>query len=330
MFKGGASCVYNLFGPALADHLKHALNKGACQQLTNWTNEYTNMYLGPLPTIIVFSGIEIDYGLVSDADFSRKGRVVTNHKGEILIQSDPTNPPFTPPPLPDPSEEKFPGSKMIYLVISKYVAESASYAFWKAGRMTYNLSTTDLPPFLRKTEFWCNVLRAQMLCKKFPNRDVKLGITVVQYPTLNVTSQYASLHAKIDLTVYVTNNSGGDEMAFVLQFDAEGDVDPYFNKTNNHLCGNVGSGRVSDLHTVKTNFGNLNTTGLERVINDLIPQGVKYVNEYYTQPGVPIPTNDGIVFTNTTLKLGEGYVVIGSDVLYTPEFLLSNMTCIYH
>ena len=65
-------------------------------------------------------------------------------QGEILIQSDPTNPPFTPPPLPDPSEEKFPGSKMIYLVISKYVAESASYAFWKAGQMTYNLSTTDV------------------------------------------------------------------------------------------------------------------------------------------------------------------------------------------
>jgi hypothetical protein len=275
----------------------------------------------------VFSGIEIDYGLVSDADFSRKGRVVTNHKGEIQVQSDPTDPPFTPPPLPDPSEEKFPGSKMVYLVISKYVAESASYAFWKAGRMTYILSTKDLPTLLQKTEFWCDVLSAPMLCKKFPNRDVKLGIAVVHYPTLNVTSQYASLHAKINLTMYVTNSSGGDEMAFVLQFDAEGDVDPYFNVTNNHICGNVSSGRVFDLHTVKTNIGNLNTKGLESVINGFIPQGVDYVNEHYTQPGVPIPSFDGIVFTNTTLKLGEGYVVIGSDVSYTPEFLPSNATC---
>ena len=47
---------------------------------------------------------------------------------------------------------------------------------------------------------------------------MKLGIAVVHYPTLNVTSQYASLHAKINLTMYVTNSSGGDEMAFVLQF----------------------------------------------------------------------------------------------------------------
>ncbi|CAI8033026.1 Bactericidal permeability-increasing protein [Geodia barretti] len=222
----------------------------ACQQLTNWTNEYTNMYLGPLPTTIVFSGIEIDYGLVSDADFSRKGRVVTNHKGEILIQSDPTNPPFTPPPLPDPSEEKFPGSKMIYLVISKYVAESASYAFWKAGRMTYNLSTTDLPPFLRKTSF---------------------GVTCC-----------------------VLKCSGGDEMAFVLQF-------------------------VSRNLILMSN-----DTGWCACMSDFKDA------EDYTQPGVPIPTNNGIVFTNTTLKLGEGYVVIGSDVLYTPEFLPSNMTCIYH
>ena len=65
-------------------------------------------------------------------------------QGEILLKSDPKDPPFQPPPLPDPSEEMFPGSEMVYLVISKYVAESASYAFWKAGQMNYNISTKEV------------------------------------------------------------------------------------------------------------------------------------------------------------------------------------------
>ena len=60
-------------------------------------------------------------------------------QGEFLQIATPQDPPFTPPPFPDPSN--YNDSKMIYVIASKYVAESASYAFWKAGLMVYNISS---------------------------------------------------------------------------------------------------------------------------------------------------------------------------------------------
>ena len=61
-----------------------------------------------------------------------------------MLQSDPTDPPFSAPPLPDPSNDVFNDSKMIYIVVSKYVAESASYAFMKAGQLETNITSDQV------------------------------------------------------------------------------------------------------------------------------------------------------------------------------------------
>ena len=64
-------------------------------------------------------------------------------QGEFIISSNPSggDPPLHPPHLPDPSEKLFNDSKMVYVIATKYVAESASYAFWKANRLVYNVSS---------------------------------------------------------------------------------------------------------------------------------------------------------------------------------------------
>ena len=63
-------------------------------------------------------------------------------QGEFRLGKDPQDPPFPPPPFPDPSLRNF--SKMIYLQGSTYVAESASWAFWKAGLLSYNVSNEQV------------------------------------------------------------------------------------------------------------------------------------------------------------------------------------------
>lgn len=58
-------------------------------------------------------------------------------QGEFLLHMNSYDPPFDPPPLPDPSAE-FNNSKMIYIIATNYVAETALYAYWKAGYLTFN------------------------------------------------------------------------------------------------------------------------------------------------------------------------------------------------
>ena len=62
-------------------------------------------------------------------------------QGEFQLLTNATDPPFQPPPLPDPSEEEFPETKMIHIVVSKYVAETAAYAFKEAGQLAYNITS---------------------------------------------------------------------------------------------------------------------------------------------------------------------------------------------
>ena len=61
-----------------------------------------------------------------------------------------------------------------------------------------------------------HVLLVQELCKKFPdNKKVMFGIVASDYPRLNVTKEYAVMHAEANLSMYV-NNDGGEELAFTL------------------------------------------------------------------------------------------------------------------
>ena len=60
-------------------------------------------------------------------------------QGEFLLHTKSYDPPFDPPPLPYPSAE-FNDSKMVYIIATNYVAETALYAFWKAGFLTYNFT----------------------------------------------------------------------------------------------------------------------------------------------------------------------------------------------
>ena len=62
-------------------------------------------------------------------------------QGEFLLESSPMVPPFKPHPLPDPSDNEFPESSMIHIVISTYVADTAAYAFWMAGQLAYNVTS---------------------------------------------------------------------------------------------------------------------------------------------------------------------------------------------
>ena len=76
-------------------------------------------------------------------------------QGEFLLLPNATDPPFQPPPLPDPSEEDFPNTKMVHIVVSNYVAETAAYAFKEAGQLAYNI-TSDKVKMKKKLTYSCS------------------------------------------------------------------------------------------------------------------------------------------------------------------------------
>ena len=58
-----------------------------------------------------------------------------------MLSASQEEPHFLPPPLPDPSGDLFNNSKMVYMIATTYVIETASYAYWKAHMLVYNVSS---------------------------------------------------------------------------------------------------------------------------------------------------------------------------------------------
>ena len=78
---------------------------------------------------------EIDYSLLQDPVFTTS-YVETFHKGEFLSISNPKEAPFSPAPLPN-----VPGvNAMIYVWLTDYIANSASYVYQSAGKLTYTVT----------------------------------------------------------------------------------------------------------------------------------------------------------------------------------------------
>lgn len=60
-------------------------------------------------------------------------------QGEFFAIADPTEAPFSPPPLPSPSTS----TAMLYVWLTDYVANTAGYVYQSSGFMKYNI-TPDL------------------------------------------------------------------------------------------------------------------------------------------------------------------------------------------
>jgi hypothetical protein len=212
---------------------------------------------------------------------------------------------------------------MLSVIATTYVAESASYVFWKGGLLAYNISD-QIPSEYNTTSTYCAIdLVSKELCKKYPNKGVMFGIAASDYPRLNITEGYAAMSAEASLSMYV-DNDGREELAFVLALNMSADVKPFLKGNSSTGLYTVGATVCNprvEVHLAKTNIGQFNCSKLRELIAVLTPSiGLPYINKY-TNAGFPIPVVDGVSLTSPVLKLGKGYVEIGTDVQYSEEHL---------
>lgn len=67
---------------------------------------------------------------------------------------------------------------MIYVIATTYVAESASYAFWKAGYLVYNISNDEVEEIISRDVF---IFNFHVLLFRFRHFWTQLLHIVAQY-----------------------------------------------------------------------------------------------------------------------------------------------------
>jgi len=68
-------------------------------------------------------------------------------------------------------------------------------------------------------------------------------------------------------------------------------------------------------------IGQFNVTTLQEVINFLADKGIIPLINQFIEPGIPLPTIDGLTFVNPFLEWGQNYICVSSDIKYVPPSL---------
>ncbi|XP_019854891.1 PREDICTED: bactericidal permeability-increasing protein-like isoform X1 [Amphimedon queenslandica] len=317
-FHGGASWLYNLFSDNIADSLKSSLQGQLCSAATDAINKEANHALETLPIVEkVDDYSEVNYSLTKVPVFTST-YIETDHKGEFFLIAHPSEAPFTPNPLPPVNAS----DKMIYVWITEYLVNTAGFVYQESGILAYNITADQIPssfPISLNTSSFKFLV--PQLFNAYPNMLMQLNIISVKPPLVQISPQMVNLTLVGTLGVNVVYPNKTEVTAFVLAVTvyADAHVSIHADGTQEIVSGNCTLLKF-DMSLASTSIGQFSLAPLQVTVNALINAFVLPQANKYTMRGITIPMFDGVSFVNPQLELGEGYILVNSDINYKPSY----------
>ena len=316
-FQGSLSWLANVFKGLIEDKIKSYANADACSKLSDMIKDKGNSFLEEINiTMPIDNKIVIDYSLVNNPVFTSVDLQV-GIKGEFTsIDSEAEKPPFTPSPIPQVTE----ATKMVYLVASSYLANTAAFVIQEEGYLKYNVTQDTLPTGMIPL---FNTVIFQDLIPEFYNKYPKMNLTLNMYstkpPILEITTEGAILQGcgVIEVGVYDANCDNAIVHAFSLEVEGSTEVEVGLIQVDSKT--NI-TGKVDTLDlkiSVKdTEIGAINAAKITNLVHSLGNQLIIPIVNRYLSVGWPIPAKYGVELENSEVTLGNDYVLIGTDIKY--------------
>ena len=319
-FHGSLSGLANDFRGTIEDKLKSYANDNACSKISDLINTEGNSFLQDFNTVMPIDNLLlVDYSLVNNPVFTSADLEV-DIKGEFFSTNpEADKPPFTPSPIPQVSE----ATKMAYLVASPYLANTAAFAIQEEGYLKYNITPDTLPVDGRS--LFTTVLFEDIIpdfYKKYPHMNITVNIYATKPPILKASTEGATLEGSgmIEVGVYDANCDNAIVHAFSLEVEGSTKVEIGLVQVDSKT--NV-TGKVDTLDwkiSVKdTEVGAINTSSITEFVDSLSNLVIIPLANRYASVGWPIPTILGVELENSEVTLGNGYILIGTDIIYEPQ-----------
>lgn len=317
-FHGGDSWIYKVVNE-IADFDKQLRDNFApqfCKGVTDAINGQLNHALETAPVIVkVDNYAEINYALIQSPVYTTNS-ITTLHKGEFQSIANPTEAPFSPPPLPPINDT----SEMVYIWLTEYVVNTAGLVYHESGFLAYNITPNRVPkgiPLqLNTTSF---KLIIPELYNKYPNMAMVLGVKTTKPPQMQIVPTSANLTAVGEVNVQVITPNKTVVSAFVMgltvYMNAYAWVHP--NGTKQVISANITLLKF-DFNIISSNIGTISTDLLNNAVQLLVNLFVIPAANIYAGRGLEIPLVDGISFVSPKVSFGEGYVLVSSNVNYKP------------
>lgn len=314
-FHGGASWLYNLFTSFIESRIKDDLKNRICKEVTKTINSIGSEMTATLPlSIQVSDGAEVSCALIGDPVLS-SSYILTYHNGEFISSEHPQEVPLTPSPLPPPTNVD-PTDKMIYIWLTSYPLDTASYIYNEAEYMTYNMKHDEIPSFLlRTTNDYKSII--PQLYENYPGMDVEYGISTSIPPSLKLSSRQAALVTEMEVSLSVVE-ANQLQLAFSLTVSIQCIVELGLHTRPSGL---FIAGEISSLQTniinVNSQIGEIDPAPFQELLNTIATfLAIPNMNKILDM-GLALPSHDGLTATNTVISVEEDYILLASDVSYT-------------
>jgi len=318
--------VLNLLKHVFSNIIKKEAEKGMENAINNAIDRKLNDFLQTLPyNTPLRDGVSIDYSIVTKEVFA-SSYMTFNAKGEFYVTAHRTPSPFTPHPYPD-ADPSHP--RMMQLLVSDYVPNTAAWAYWKAGVLQITVTQKQIPPdspLQFNTSSWKSII--PQLYTKYPNWGMKATLYPIVPPTTTFTTAGAHVVGSLGVDFFVVSSAGAALPVFTVGVN-------YTAQVTAQVKGNNITGAISQfnsvVYVVKSEIGTFDSKQLQGLI--------LFFTEVVAMPlinsrlgiGFPIPTFDGITLVNPVVGYGDHFLFIDADGKYTPPAsLLTELPDIYY
>jgi len=256
---------------------------------------------------------DLDLSLVSPIQFPSTQYFVLPEHGEFYQANNHVEAPFTPTNLPTSPQN----AQMLQMYVDEYVPNTASWVFWKAGKMSAIINANQIPPdspIQFNTSTWSGLVPP--LYAKYPNYLMRAVLNPITSPTVSFSTAGAIAFGEGSMEFDVISPKNGSIIpAFTIGLNIT--ADGVAKVVSQNITGNL-TYIKSSVWLISSNIGSFSTAPLESLVEFLTLILIMPYFNYYLNVGIPIPTVDGFSVVAPQLAFGSGYLYVSTNVVYTP------------
>ncbi|KAM6153252.1 BPI fold-containing family C protein [Erethizon dorsatum] len=308
-FAGELSALYNTFAEPMEKPILKNLNAVLCAIIMDEV-EALNVNLSSLEVLTKIDNFTLlDYSLVSPPEIT--GHYLgLNLKGVFHPLDDLTDPPFSQEPFELPERL----DSMLYIGISEYFFQSASFAHFAAGAFSMTLSTKEISNhFIQNSQGIGNVL-ARIADLYILSQPLMLRIKATEPPVVHLQPGSCTLDVPASVVVLAQlGNTTEEEPIISVDFVASTSVGLAI--LGQRLICSLSLNRFR-LSLPESNRSDVKVLRFENILSSILHFGVLPLANTKLQQGFPLPRPYNISLVNSDIEVLEGFILISTDLKY--------------
>ena len=316
--------LLNLFKGYIEGQIRSGLTGAFSTAITTVIANQIDPALAAMPMAIPLSHApppyntaEVRFGLTDNPTFTAAYMAV-DLQGDVVPIADQRDPPIAPPALPPWTAAS--ADYAVQLQLSSYTPESALYAFYTAGALSWLLPPADLPLGLNTTAGYA--LIAPGLPAAYPGRLVEMNASFAALPNMTFSPSGIAVAALLRLDwIVLPANGSAPVTAFSLlaQTDFSGAIVARAANGTQPAALLASIAYInSTLATRNSTVGPVNTPLLQALVDDVFAGIIVPIVNALFATGFPLPQIGGVTLVAPAVIYNSGYVTVASNFTFAP------------